>query len=171
MSTYTGRLDARGRRFGLVVARFNEFITRRLLDAAQNELQSLGAELSDIDVAWVPGAMEIPLACRKMAETGRVEAVIAMACVLKGETSHFEEVARELAHGVSTVALDSSIPVIYGAITADSLEQAIHRAGGKMGNKGQDAARSAVEMANLFRSLGAGHPEVQARIRLLSGDA
>jgi 6,7-dimethyl-8-ribityllumazine synthase len=164
---FEGQLSAQGFTFAIVLSRFNEFITRRLLDAVQTELLSLGASAEDIDVVWVPGAMEVPLACRRTAETGRVAAIIALACVLRGETPHFDFVAGELTHGVSSVALESDIPIIYGAITADTLEQAIHRAGGKMGNKGAEAARSAVEMVSLYRSLGAGHPEVQAKIRLL----
>lgn len=171
MSEFRGQLNGSGMRLGIVVSRFNEFITRRLLDSTQTELLSLGVSIEDIDIAWVPGAMEVPLACRKMAETGRVASIIALACVLRGETPHFDYVAGELTHGVSSVALESSIPVIYGAITADTLEQAIHRAGGKMGNKGAEAARSAVEMVSLYRSLGAEHPEVQAKIRLLGGNA
>ena len=171
MSEFHGQLDACSRRFGVVVSRFNEFITRRLLDAVKEELLCHGAVSEDIDIVWVPGAMEVPLTCRKMAETGKVEAVIALACVLRGETPHFDYVAGELSRGIAAVALECNIPVIYGAITADTLEQAIHRAGGKMGNKGAEAARSAVEMINLYRSLGMEHPQVQAKIRLLSGNA
>ena len=171
MSEFRGQLNGSGMRFGIVVARFNEFITRRLLDSVRTELLSLGVSTEDVDIVWVPGAMEVPLTCRKMAETGKVAAIIALACVLRGETPHFDYVAGELTRGISSVALESSIPIIYGAITADTLEQAIHRAGGKMGNKGAEAARSAVEMVSLYRSLGAEHPEVQAKIRLLGGNA
>lgn len=158
-------------RFGFVVARFNEFITRRLFDAAVSELQAMGAHPEDMEVIWVPGAMEVPLACRRLAETGRVDTVLAIACVLKGETPHFDLVSAELARGVSTVALACDLPVIFGAITAFDLEQAIQRAGGKYGNRGSDAARAAVEMVHLYRQLGGAHSEVQTRLRAINTHA
>ena len=171
MAAYEGNYDAHGRRFGIVVSRFNEFITKRLLDAATGEFMRHGADSNHIDTVWVPGAFEVPLACRKFAETGKVEVVIALACVIRGETPHFEYVAAELSRGVAAVALECSVPVIYGAITADTLEQAIQRAGGKLGNKGAEAARNAMEIANLYRSLGAQHPEVIERMKALNTHA
>lgn len=171
MSTFEGLLEARGLRFGIVVSRFNEFITRRLLDAAQRELFQHGAEQDRIDVVWVPGAFEVTLACRKLVETGRVEAVLALACVIRGETPHFDYVAHALTQGILKIALDDDVPIIFGALICDTLEQAIQRAGGKMGNKGAEAARAAIEMANLSRALGAQHPDVRSRIRVLNANA
>ncbi|MEW8958491.1 MAG: 6,7-dimethyl-8-ribityllumazine synthase [Moorella sp. (in: firmicutes)] len=144
-----GQLQARGLKFGIVVSRFNEFITTKLLDGALDALLRHGADPAAIDVAWVPGAFEIPLAAQKMAARG-YDAVICLGAVIRGATPHFEYVAAEVTKGVAQVGLNSGIPVIYGLITADTIEQAVERAGTKAGNKGFDAAMAAMEMANLF---------------------
>jgi len=147
-------LLGKGLKFGLVVSRFNEFITKKLLEGAQDALLRHGVSQGDIEVAWVPGAFEIPLVAKKLAQTKRYDAVICLGAVIRGETSHFEYIAAQLARDISRVGLDTGLPVIYGVITADTLEQAIERAGTKQGNKGFQAAASAIEMANLLRSIG-----------------
>ncbi|MGI6285187.1 6,7-dimethyl-8-ribityllumazine synthase [Neomoorella humiferrea] len=147
-----GQLQARGLKFGIVVSRFNEFITSKLLDGALDALLRHGADPAAIDVAWVPGAFEIPLAAQKMAARG-YDAVICLGAVIRGATPHFEYVAAEVTKGVAQVGLNSGIPVIYGLITADTIEQAVERAGTKAGNKGFDAAMAAMEMANLFKTM------------------
>ncbi|MDN5344368.1 MAG: 6,7-dimethyl-8-ribityllumazine synthase [Clostridia bacterium] len=147
-----GQLQARGLKFGIVVSRFNEFITSRLLAGALDALNRHGADPAAIDIAWVPGAFEIPLAAQKMAARG-YDAVICLGAVIRGATPHFEYVAAEVTKGIAQVSLNSGIPVIYGLITADTIEQAIERAGTKAGNKGFDAAVAAMEMANLFQQL------------------
>ena len=151
---YEGALTTKGKRFGLVVSRFNEFITKRLLDGAVDKLIRSGATDTNIEIMWVPGSFEVPIACLKMATTKKFDAVIALAAVIRGSTAHFEYVASELAKGVAKVSLDTGIPVSFGVITADTLEQAIERAGTKSGNKGAHAAESAIEMANLFSVFG-----------------
>ena len=153
MKMYEGKLLAQGLKFGLVVGRFNEFIGSKLLSGAMDALTRHGAEEADIDVAWVPGAFEIPLAAQKMALTGRYDAVITLGAVIRGSTPHFDYVASETTKGVAKVSLDAGIPVIFGVLTTDTIEQAIERAGTKAGNKGWDAAMSAIEMANLMRNL------------------
>ncbi|MDI3256179.1 MAG: 6,7-dimethyl-8-ribityllumazine synthase [Kyrpidia sp.] len=150
---FEGKLSAEGARFGIVVARFNEFITARLLEGALSALRRHGAREEDVDVAWVPGAFEIPLAARTMAESGRYNAVIALGAVIRGATPHFDYVAGEAAKGVAAAALATGVPVIFGVLTTDTIEQAVERAGTKAGNKGWDAAMSAVEMADLLRQL------------------
>ena len=152
-NTYEGKLVASGLRFGIVVSRFNELITRRLLAGALDTLERHEAAEDKIDVAMAPGAFELPLVAQKMAESGRYQAVICLAAVIRGATPHFEYVAGEAAKGIAKVSLDTGVPVIYGVVTADSIEQAIERAGAKAGNRGADAARSAIEMANLLKSL------------------
>ncbi len=147
---YEGALTAKGKRFGLVVSRFNEFITKRLLDGALDRLIRSGASESNIEIMWVPGSFEVPLACSKMAASKKFDAIIALSAVIRGSTAHFEYVASELAKGVSKVSLDTGVPVAFGVITSDTLEQAIERAGTKSGNKGAHAAESAIEMANIF---------------------
>lgn len=147
-----GQLQAQGLKFGIVVSRFNEFITSKLLDGALDALLRHGADPAAIDVAWVPGAFEIPLAAQKMAARG-YDAVICLGAVIRGATPHFEYVAAEVTKGVAQVGLNSGIPVIYGLITADTIEQAVERAGTKAGNKGFDAAMAAMEMANLFKTM------------------
>jgi 6,7-dimethyl-8-ribityllumazine synthase len=147
---YQGTLTAQGKRFGIVVSRFNDFITQKLLEGALDRLQRSGAAASDIEIMWVPGSFEVPLACLKMANTKKYDAIIAIGAVIRGATAHFEYVSNEMAKGISKVSLDTAVPVIFGVITTDSLEQAIERAGTKSGNKGAQAAESAIEMANLL---------------------
>jgi 6,7-dimethyl-8-ribityllumazine synthase len=149
---YQGMLSGKGLKFGIVLSRFNEIITGRLLEGAKDSLLRHGAGEQDIDIAWTPGSMEIPLAAKKMIETGKYNAIICLGCVIRGGTPHFEYVASEVNRGISRLSLDSGIPVIQGIITADNLEQAIERAGAKEGNRGFAAANSAIEMANLIKS-------------------
>jgi 6,7-dimethyl-8-ribityllumazine synthase len=139
--------------FGIVVARFNSFITERLLAGALDALRAAGAADAAIEIVRVPGSFEIPLAAKKLASAGRADAVIAIGCLLRGETSHFDHIASEVARGLQLAQMDSGIPVIFCVLTCDTLEQAIDRAGLKSGNKGQEAALAAVEMANLSRAL------------------
>jgi 6,7-dimethyl-8-ribityllumazine synthase len=150
---YEGKLVAQGLRFGIVVSRFNEFITSKLLGGAQDALIRHGANEADIEVAWVPGAFEIPLIADQMAASGKYDAVIALGTVIRGATPHFDYVCNEVAKGVSQAALKHGLPVIFGVITVDTIEQAIERAGTKAGNKGWEAATAAIEMANLQREL------------------
>lgn len=145
--------NAAGLRFALVVSRFNSFITDRLLAGAVDALEASGADTDDIVVVHVPGSFEIPLTAKKLAETGRVDALIAIGCVLRGETAHFDYVANEVARGVQLAQLDTGVPIIFCVLTCDTLEQAIERAGLKSGNKGYDAGLAAVEMANLAKQL------------------
>ena len=151
---FEGMLLGKGLKFGLVVSRFNEFITKKLLEGAQDALLRHGVSQEGIEVAWVPGAFEIPLIAKKLAQTKRYNAVICLGAVIRGETPHFEYIAAQLTRDISRVGLDTGLPVIYGVITADTLEQAIERAGTKQGNKGFQAAVSAIEMANLLSSIG-----------------
>jgi len=151
---FEGKLLGEGLRFGLVISRFNEFLTGKLLEGAQDALLRHGVKEEDIEIAWTPGAFEIPLAASKLAQTKKYDAVICLAAVVRGGTPHFEYIAAEVTKGIAKVGLETGLPVIYGVITADTLEQAIERAGTKMGNKGFDAAMSAIEMANLLRSIG-----------------
>ncbi len=148
-----GMLVGKGLKFGLVVSRFNEFITQKLLDGAQDALIRHGVNEADIDVAWVPGSFEIPLIAKKLAQTKRYDAVICLGAVVRGGTPHFEYIAAEVTKGIAMVGLEVGLPVIYGVITADSLEQAIGRAGTKEGNQGFKAAVSAIEMANLVKGI------------------
>jgi len=154
VSDYQGMLLGKGLKFGVVVARFNEFITRKLLDGAQDALVRHGVNQEDIDIAWVPGSFEIPLAAQKLAQTKRYDAVVCLGAVVRGATPHFEYIAAEVTKGIARVSLEAGLPISYGVITTDTLEQAIERAGTKAGNKGFDAAVNAIEMANLFRSIG-----------------
>jgi 6,7-dimethyl-8-ribityllumazine synthase len=151
---YEGELVGRGLRFAAVVSRFNEFISSRLLGGARDALIRHGVPEENLDVAWVPGAFEIPLVAKKLAETGEYSGVICLGAVIRGATPHFDYVAAEVSKGVAHVSLDTGVPVIFGVITADNLEQAIERAGTKSGNKGFDAATAAIEMANLLRRIG-----------------
>ena len=148
-----GKLIVEGLKFGIVVARFNEFITSKLLAGALDALKRHGAKDIDVDVAWVPGAFEIPLAAKKMAESTKYHAVICLGAVIRGSTSHYDYVCSEVSKGVATVGLSTGVPTIFGVVTTENIEQAIERAGTKAGNKGTDAAISAIEMANLFRNL------------------
>lgn len=150
---YEGHLLGEGLRFGLVVGRFNEFITNRLLSGALDALKRHGVLEQDVEIAWVPGAFEIPLAARKMIERQRFDAIICLGAVIRGATPHFEYVAAEVSKGVARISLETGVPVAFGVITADSLEQAIERAGTKAGNKGWNAALTALEMANLLKNM------------------
>ena len=149
-----GKIDAKGLKFGLVVSRFNDFISDRLLGGALDALTRNGADEKNLSIVKVPGAFEIPLAAKKMANSGMYDAVICLGCVIRGATPHFEYISAEVAKGIAKVSLESGVPVSFGVITADNLEQAIERAGTKAGNKGWDAAISAIEMINLFRTMG-----------------
>jgi 6,7-dimethyl-8-ribityllumazine synthase len=151
---YEGMLLGKGLKFGVVVSRFNEIITARLLDGAKDAFVRHGVSEQDIDVAWTPGSLEIPLVAKKLAENGKYNAIVCLGAVIRGGTPHFEYVASEVNRGISRVSLDSGVPVIQGIITADTLEQAIERAGAKEGNRGFVAASSAIEMANLLKSIG-----------------
>ena len=151
---YQGMLSGKGFKFGIIISRFNEIITTRLLEGAKDSLVRHGVSEQDVDYAWVPGCMEIPVIAKKLIETGKYNAIICLGCVLRGGTPHFEYVASEVNRGISRLNLDSGVPVIQGIITADNLEQAIERAGAKEGNKGFTAASSAIEMANLIKSVG-----------------
>jgi len=153
MSTYEGKLLAEGLRFAIVASRFNELIVRRLLGGALDALKRHGAAEDSIDTAWVPGGFELPLIAGKLAESGKYDAVICIGAIIRGATPHFEFVAAEAAKGIAQVALRTGMPVIYGVLTADTIEQAIERAGTKAGNRGTDAALAAIEMANLLREL------------------
>ncbi len=148
-----GNLSARGLRLGIVVSRFNSFITERLLNGALDALKRAGADRERIEIVRVPGSFEIPIAAKKLAASGRCDAVIALGCIIRGETQHFEYISAEAARGVQRAALDTGVPIAFGVITVDTLEQAIERAGAKSGNKGAEAALAAVEMANLLRRL------------------
>ena len=151
---FEGVLLGKELKFGLVVSRFNEFITKKLLEGAQDALLRHGVSQEDIEVAWVPGSFEIPLIAKKLAQSKRYDAVICLGAVVRGGTPHFEYIAAEVTKGIAKVGLDTGLPVIYGVITADTLEQAIERAGTKMGNKGFEAAVNAIEMANLVKAIG-----------------
>ena len=153
-SVFEGALLGKGLKIAVVVARFNEFITGKLLSGAKDALNRHGVSEDDIDVAWVPGSFEIPLVAQKLAMSKKYDAVVCLGTVIRGATPHFEYIAAEVSKGVAKVGLDSGIPVIFGVITADTLEQAIERAGTKSGNKGFDAAVGAIEMANLLKKLG-----------------
>ncbi|SHF04940.1 6,7-dimethyl-8-ribityllumazine synthase [Thermoanaerobacter uzonensis DSM 18761] len=153
MKIYEGKLIAEGKKFGIVVSRFNEFITGKLLEGALDALKRHGALNEDIEIAWVPGAFEIPLIAKKMAESKRYNAVIALGAVIRGETPHFDYVANEVSKGIAKISLDTEVPVIFGVLTTDTIEQAIVRAGTKSGNKGFEAAVTAIEMANLMEEI------------------
>ncbi|MDQ8735506.1 MULTISPECIES: 6,7-dimethyl-8-ribityllumazine synthase [Paenibacillus] len=150
---YEGHLVSEGLKYGVVVGRFNEFISSKLLGGALDAFKRHGAQDSDVEVAWVPGAFEIPLIAQKMAESGKYDAVITLGAVIRGSTPHFDFVCNEAAKGVAAIALKTGIPTIFGVLTVDSIEQAIERAGTKAGNKGYEAAASAIEMANLTKQL------------------
>ncbi len=150
---YQGALLAQGLKFALVVSRFNEFISSRLLDGAQDALLRHGAKEEDIEIAWAPGSFEIPLIAQKMAESKKYSAVICLGAIIRGGTPHFDYVAAEASKGIAKVSLDTGVPVMFGIITADTLEQAIERAGTKEGNMGAKAAVGGIEMANLIKSL------------------
>jgi 6,7-dimethyl-8-ribityllumazine synthase len=154
VKTFEGKLLAKGIKFGIVVSRFNSFISDRLLEGAMDALRRSGAEEEDCSVVRVPGSFEIPLAAKKMVKSGRYDAIICLGCVIRGATPHYAYIAAEVTKGIASVGLESEIPVAFGVLTTDTIEQAIERAGTKVGNKGFDAAMSAIEMANLFREMG-----------------
>ena len=151
---FEGNLIGKGLKFGLVVSRFNEFFTTKLLEGAQDALRRHGVSEEDINVAWTPGSFEIPLVAQKMARSKQYDAIICLAAIVRGGTPHFEYISAEVTKGIAAVNMDTGLPVIYGVITTENLEQAIERSGTKAGNKGFDAAVSAIEMANLMKSLG-----------------
>jgi 6,7-dimethyl-8-ribityllumazine synthase len=151
---YEGMLLGKGLKFGVVVSRFNEFFSRKLLDGAMDALLRHGVNDEDIEVAWTPGSFEIPLIAQKMAQTKKYDAVICLGAVIRGSTPHFDYISAEVTKGIANVNLSTGVPIIYGVITTDTLEQAVERSGSKVGNKGKDAAVSAIEMANLVKSIG-----------------
>lgn len=153
IKTYEGNLVAEGLKFGIVIARFNEFITSKLLGGTLDALKRHGASTDNVEIAWVPGAFEIPLAAKKMALSKKYDAVICLGTVIRGSTSHYDYVCAEVSKGVAHVGLESGVPTLFGVLTTDTIEQAIERAGTKAGNKGFDAAVSAIEMANLLKGL------------------
>jgi len=151
--TFEGQLIGEGLKFAIVVARFNEFITGKLLEGAEDALTRHGVDMADIDVAWVPGAFEIPLVAKRLAATGRYDGVICLGAVIRGATPHFDYVAAEVSKGIANTSLQTGVPILFGVLTTDTIEQAIERAGTKAGNKGFDAAEAAIEMANLLRTI------------------
>ena len=158
-----GDLAATGRAFGVVASRFNELIVRPLLDGALDAIRRHGGDLGAVDVVWVPGSYEIPLAAKRLALSGRYDAVVCLGAVIRGATPHFDYVAGSVASGVSTVTLEANLPVVFGVITTDTIEQAIERAGTKAGNKGFEAAVAAIEMASLMDRMGEKIPQNGAR--------
>lgn len=153
MGTFEGNLIGSGLKVGIVISRFNELLSSRLLSGAQDALNRHGIEAEDVDVAWVPGAFEIPLVAKRLADTGRYDVVLALGVIIRGGTPHFDYIAAEVSKGVAKASLDTGVPVMFGVITADTIEQAVERAGTKAGNKGWDAALAGIEMANLLRSV------------------
>ena len=150
---HEGKLNAQGKRFALVVSRFNDLVTTRLLDGALDCLQRHGAADEDIEVAWVPGAFELPIVAQKMAQTGRFDVVTCLGCIVRSDTPHFDYVAGESSKGIARVSLDTGVPITFGVITADTVDQAVQRAGVKSGNRGWDAGMNAVEMASLVAAI------------------
>lgn len=153
MHTFEGKLVSQNIRVGIVAARFNEFIVGKLVGGAMDALLRHDVREEDIDLAWVPGAFEIPLIAKKMAESGKYDAVICLGAVIRGATSHYDLVCNEAAKGIAHVSLDSGVPVLFGVVTTENIEQAIERAGSKAGNKGYDSAMAAIEMVNLVRAI------------------
>lgn len=153
MKVFEGKLIAQGLKIGIIVGRFNEFIGGKLLSGAIDGLIRHGVEENNIEVSWVPGAFEIPLVAKKMAKSQKYDAVICLGAVIKGATPHFDYVSSEVTKGVASVSLETEVPVIFGVLTTDTIEQAIERAGTKAGNKGYDAAVTAIEMANLLKEI------------------
>ncbi|MCX8116386.1 MAG: 6,7-dimethyl-8-ribityllumazine synthase [Desulfobacterota bacterium] len=149
-----GKLTAKGLKFGIVVSRFNHFISDRLLEGALDALRRSGAVEEDLTVVRVPGSFEIPLAAKKMAKSGHYDAIVCLGCVIRGATPHFDYIATEVTKGIASVVLEHEVPVSFGVLVTDNIEQAIERAGTKVGNKGFDAAMTAIEMANLMREIG-----------------
>lgn len=154
MKTFEGKLVSSNIKVGIVVARFNEFITSKLLSGAMDGLLRHNVKEEDIQVAWVPGAFEIPLIASKMAKSGKYDAVICLGAVIRGSTSHYDYVCNEVSKGIAAVSLETGIPVMFGVLTTENIEQAIERAGSKAGNKGSEGAEGAIEMVNLIREMG-----------------
>lgn len=154
MNLLEGKLLAEGQRIGIVAARFNEFITSKLLGGAKDAFIRHGGNEENLDVAWVPGAFEVPLTAKKMVESGKYDAVVCLGAVIRGATPHFDMVANEATKGIANVSLQTGVPVIFGILTTDSIEQAVERAGTKAGNKGFDAMTTAIEMINLYKQIG-----------------
>ena len=160
MTTYEGGFDAKRLRVAVIASRFNETIGKRLVDGAIDCLKRHGASEEDLTVVWVPGAFELPAAAKRLAESGEVDAIVCVGAVVRGETPHFDYVAGHAAHGIGRAGMDTGIPVTFGVLTTESTDQASERSGGKMGNKGFEAALAAIEMANLFASLPKPQPEI-----------
>ncbi len=153
MKVIEGQLSAKGLKFGIIVGRFNEFISSKLLGGALDALKRSGADENDIEMAWSPGSFEIPLIAKKMAKAKKYDAIICLGAVIRGATPHFDFVANEVSKGVANAMLETEVPIIFGVLTTESIEQAIERAGTKSGNKGFDAAMAAIEMANLMKEI------------------
>ena len=153
MNIYEGKLVAKDLKIGIVVARFNEFIGSKLLDGALDGLRRHGVREDDVDVAWVPGAFEIPVIASRMAQSGKYDALICLGAVIRGATSHYDYVCAEVSKGIANASLNTGVPIMFGVLTTDNIEQAIERAGTKAGNKGYDCALGAIEMANLMKNL------------------
>lgn len=153
IQTFQGKLDGANQKYSIVVSRFNNFITEKLLEGAIDCLVRHNVKQEDIKIYWVPGAFEIPALAKKLAQSKTSDAIICLSCVIRGETPHFDYIAAEVSKGIASVALETGIPVIFGVLTTDTIEQAIERAGTKAGNKGFDAALTAIEMVNLYRSI------------------
>ena len=153
MEIFEGKLISDELKFGIIVGRFNEFIGGKLLSGALDALKRHGADEEDIDIVWVPGAFEIPLVAKKMAKTEKYDAVICLGAVIRGSTPHFDYVSNEVTKGIASVSLNTELPIVFGVLTTDTIEQAIERAGTKAGNKGYDAAITAIEMANLLKEI------------------
>lgn len=151
MKIYEGKLISEGQKFGIIIGRFNEFIGSKLLGGALDGLKRHGAQEDDIEIVWVPGAFEIPLVAKKMAQAKKYDAVICLGAVIRGATPHFDYVSSEVSKGIASVSLDTGIPVVFGVLTTDTIEQAIERSGTKAGNKGYESAVTAIEMANLLK--------------------
>jgi len=160
---YRGKMTAEGFRFAIVVSRWNDFLTSKLVDGALDALESHGVDEGSVEIFKVPGSFELPLTCKKAAESGRFDAVIAIGVVIRGETPHFDYVAGEAASGISRASMETGVPVLFSVITANTLEQAINRAGVKAGNKGYEAAVSAIEIVNLYKEIGSPKEESQAK--------
>jgi len=153
IKTYQGNLTAKNLKFAIVISRFNDFITNKLLSGAQDSLLRHGAKETDIEIIWVPGAFEIPLIAQKLASSQKYDAIICLGTIIRGATSHYDFVAAEVSKGIAKVSLDYQLPVVFGVLTTENIEQAIERAGTKAGNKGFDAATSAIELANLMNNI------------------
>ncbi|MDR1401086.1 MAG: 6,7-dimethyl-8-ribityllumazine synthase [Endomicrobium sp.] len=150
MDIISGQLNGNGKKFAIVASRFNEFITSRLINGAEDILKRHSVDDKNIFIYWVPGAFEIPVIAKKIAESGKVDGIICLGCVIRGATPHFDYISSEVSKGVASIGLESKVPIIFGVLTTDSIEQAIERAGSKDGNKGADSAMSAIEMVNLY---------------------